>query len=116
MIEILIYLFLCLGATLLLEAIPLLCTTNKKDWWKASVVCNVITNPVLNLVVMLLNLAMWGMNRLPALIALEIVVVLAEAYFYQRMLDKKYWRCLLFSFAANFISFIGGLALLSFTL
>lgn len=110
MIEILLILGLFCGATILLESIPVLFVRSKKTWWKASVICNVVTNPILNTVMLLVAAALPVMDVLIlGLFALEIVVVFLEAFFYQRMLGKAYWQCFLFSLIANLISFGTGL-------
>lgn len=95
---------------LLLESIPVLFVRGKKAWWKASVICNVVTNPVLNTVMLLVAAIFSVMDALIlGLYVLEIVVVFLKAFFYQRMLSKAYWQCFLFSLIANFISFGTGM-------
>lgn len=110
MIIILLALAIMCGATILIEGVLTLFLKDRKAWWKASVICNVVTNPILNLVITLL-VALWFDRDtiLPVLILLELVVVFLEAYFYQRMLNKGYGRCLLFSFLANALSASAGL-------
>lgn len=110
MIGILLILAFFCGATILLESIPVLFVWERKAWWKAGVICNIITNPVLNVVMLLLSAMLPQLDLLvQILLALEILVVFLEAFFYQRMLRKVYWRCFLFSLFANLISFATGL-------
>ena len=45
---------LCL-LTVLLESIPVLFVGDRGAWWRASVICNIITNPPLNMTVLLLS-------------------------------------------------------------
>lgn len=109
MIEILIILLTCCVNTIMLEALPILFLSNKKIWWKASVVCNLITNPLLNTILMLLYFLIQDLQLLLIVtLALEAVVVCVEGYFYQKMLGKRYLPCFLFSLAANSISFLVG--------
>ncbi len=109
MIIILLVLAVMCGATILIEGIPTLFPKDRKVWWKASVICNVVTNPILNVMILLMT-TLWpdqdGIQRV--IILLELVVVFLEAYFYQRMLNKGYGRCLLFSFIANVLSMFAG--------
>lgn len=102
-------LMICCGSTILLEAIPILFLTDKKAWWKASVVCNVVTNPLMNTIMLLVFLIADLMIIVIIMLALEVVVVFVEAYFYQRMMNKKYLECFMFSFAANVFSFLAGM-------
>lgn len=111
MIGILILLAVTLGITILLESIPALLTAQKLQWWKASLVCNVVTNPVLNVLVLLIG-AIFAVDdiRTPIFLVLEVAVVFFEAWIYRRMLGRPYWVCLLVSFGANLLSFGIGLA------
>lgn len=95
------------------ESIPALFQKDKLAWWKASIVCNVVTNPVLNVLVALLTSALDGnMNWItPVFILLEGIVVFLEAWFYQKMLGKDYSKCLIFSGIANMLSYCAGIAI-----
>lgn len=114
MIEILLYLALCFAITVLLESIPILFLREKKAWWKASLICNVITNPTLNLIILLLTWLLWRQNWDTLRFALEMTVVFLEAFFYHRMLGKGFVRCFLLSLIANAISFVIGKELIAF--
>lgn len=111
MLKFLLYLAIMCAVTILLESVPVLLTGDRKSWWKASVVCNVATNPLLNVVMLLVSVWLSRAFYFPVLIALEVVVVLAEAYLYHRLLNKVMLRCVLFSLIANGISFGAGLVL-----
>lgn len=110
MIGILILLVLfCIG-TILLESIPCLFVREKLAWWRAGIICNVVTNPVLNVTVLLVGALLPQLDiRTPVLLVLEVVVVFLEAYFYKKLLDRPYLHCLLFSCIANLLSFGIGL-------
>lgn len=112
MIEVLLLLACVCGTTILLESIPVLFMKNKKAWWKASVLCNVVTNPILNTVILLLALLQSEGDLVSYIvIVLEVVVVFLEAYFYRLMLDKTYKCCIVFSLVANGLSYGTGVIL-----
>ena len=76
-----------------------------------SLLCNLLTNPLVNL---LLVLSVWGLGRdayYPALALLEVLAVAAEAVVYRRLggLSKRWslWLSLLL----NALSFLAGLLL-----
>ena len=105
---------LCVS-TITLESIPVLFVKNKRSWWKASLICNVVTNPILNVVIFLLTAILQSNDVIyPVILVLECAVVLIEAYFYQRMLNSKFAVCLIFSLIANTISFSAGMFLYAF--
>ena len=105
---------LCL-ATIILESIPVLVVHHKLAWWKASLICNVVTNPILNVVIFLLTAILQSNDVIyPVILVLECAVVLIEAYFYQRMLNSRFTACLVFSLIANLLSFSAGMFLYAF--
>lgn len=115
----LIVLLLALAAlcvsTITLESIPVLFVKNKRSWWKASLICNVVTNPILNVVIFLLTAILQSNDVIyPVILVLECAVVLIEAYFYQRMLNSRFTACLVFSLIANLLSFSAGMFLYAF--
>ena len=108
------YLVVLCFATVLLESIPILFVRDRMAWWRASVICNIVTNPLLNVIVLLLSVYLPNEILLqPTVLILEGIVVFAEAYFYQRMLDQAWVPCLLFSLIVNGISFGIGTVLFS---
>ena len=112
MIPLLGYLALACISTIVLEAIPILLLKEKKAWFKASVICNVVTNPVLNAIVMLFTFYFgWGKLAYGLVLLLELAVVFLEAELYRVMLNKTFWHCLIFSACANVFSFGMGLVL-----
>ncbi len=103
---------LCL-ATILLEGIPALFVRDRKAWWRASVICNIVTNPPLNLLVFLLTAYVPADDIMTVLLpGLELIVVLIEAYFYRKMLSSSAPVCFLFSLIANALSWSIGTVLL----
>ena len=113
MIPLLKSLLLCFLVTVALESIPALCLPQGKAWWKVSLLCNTLTNPLLN-VLLLIGRALISNPVAVALLLLflEAGAVLVEAYVYKDFLKKAYKACLLFSVIANVFSFTAGSLLL----
>ena len=113
MIRITILILILCAFTILLEStIPTLFVREKKAWWKASVICNIVTNPLLNLTMLLFFYFIESsLLTMIIMVALEAAVVFIEAYFYKVMLAKNYLPCFLFSLAANFTSFSVGMGI-----
>ncbi len=100
------------GSTVLLEGLVILCSQksldDRKQWWKASLVCNTVTNPALNLIMFLLVAFLPAGVYNPILLLLEAAVIMMEAFFYWRMIDASPRLCLRISLIANLISFGAG--------
>ena len=112
MIALLHLLAVLCGLTILLESIPVLFVRDRKEWWKASVVCNIVTNPIANVMMLLASALLPSRDwDIPFLLALEITIFFLETFFYHRMLSRSYPACFAFSLAANLISFGFGLCL-----
>lgn len=110
MIPLLGYLAGACISTIVLEAIPILLLKEKKDWFQASVICNVATNPVLNVALILLAFYLgWSRLIYGLLLLMELAVVFLEAWLYRLMLGKPFGKCLIFSACANVFSFGIGL-------
>ncbi len=101
--------FLACIITMLIEFIPALFVKEKAKWIKTSVLCNVVTNPVLNLTVFLLFAAHFSE---PVVLIIgfigEIVVFRFEGYIYKRVLGMPKKVCLTYSAVANLLSFVIG--------
>ena len=102
----LVPLLLALGMTLLIEGIVVLGFDPQKKWFGASVVCNIITNPLVNIILSQL----YG-HRGYALVflLLEAGVVIAEAFLYNRLFRHSLGICFVASLIANAVSCIGGI-------
>ena len=100
-----------LALTLVLEIIPLLFMQGRRRWILASILCNFLTNPMLNCA----NIVAVGYLGEAAgraiLIAMEILVIPAEAGIYRLVLDEKFPRCLKAAAICNVFSFSIGLIL-----
>ncbi|MBQ8658632.1 MAG: hypothetical protein IJ506_05810 [Clostridia bacterium] len=108
-------LILCL-ATCLFEGIALLLLHDRKKWLAPSLLCNVITNPILNMVLPFLysvvvywtDIFSFFLNPL-MLICLEIGVIYMEAWLYGFFVPHPFKRRLKVSCAVNAFSFVVGL-------
>ena len=129
MSKLLLALALLCGMTCLLEIVPALFMRERKKWIKAGLICNVITNPILN-TLLLLHSALYQLplsisiflGKLPfsypyailryaTLLVLELLVIVFEAWVYHKMVGASWKKCLLFALAANALSFTVGLLL-----
>ena len=110
--SLLLFLAVLCTATILLEAVPVLLVKDRKAWWKAGLVCNVVTNPVLNVVMLLVTALLTDSGFVfPVLMVLELTVVFLEAWLYRLLVGKPYLHCLAFSLVANAVSFGAGILL-----
>lgn len=110
MLRIILMLVICCAATIIIEAFPLIVLRERWEWIKASVVCNVVTNPILNSILILCAYFIDNNTAVVLImVVLEIVVVVIETFFYVRMLDEPFVKCFLVSLLANTVSFLIGL-------
>lgn len=110
MIYVLLFLVICLVSTIVLEGFPLLLTRERARWIKASIVCNTVTNPLHNSVLVLFSYVVHEEAVLLLVaILLEVVVICAEAVFYAKMLEESFVKCFVLSFSLNVSSFIIGM-------
>ncbi len=102
----LIPLLWALGLTLLIEGIAICGFDPWRKWLIASIICNIITNPLINLILY----PLYG-HSIYALVfvLLEITVVVAEAFIYKGIIKCKTGRCILASLIANTLSCISGI-------
>ena len=116
MAVIIVTLILACFATIIIELVPVMLITRDAQWIKASFLCNVITNPIANTFLLML-IVFTGANNDVGMYAcmfiIEIAVVFVEAKIYSVMLGKHYLKCLFVSFAANLLSFIVGMVIVS---
>ena len=97
--------FLFIG-TMIIEGFFALLLPDRKKWLKACFLCNLVTNPILNLLfIILFTYDPSGNTAFLLLLVAEVLVVILEAYFYQRMLNRSRGICLAFSITTNLLSF-----------
>lgn len=100
-----------LAATILIEGGIVALWFHKRDYIYYSLLCNLLTNPALN-VLLLIVVRVWGTAYYTvALAALEIAVVLIEARVMGLLCGFRPAKALLVSCAMNAGSFLTGLLL-----
>ena len=106
---------IALSITILVEGFVVGLITRNKRVIYCSSLCNLLTNPALNLIFFFNNslpddYTFLGLDySIVSIIILELLVVIVEAYIYFYMCRIKYPKALLISFAANLASFASGL-------
>ncbi|MBQ1825383.1 MAG: hypothetical protein II113_02040 [Firmicutes bacterium] len=107
-----------LALTIVVEGIAILIIKRKKEYLGYSVLVNLITNPVVNLIILIVN-SIWGIWNIwffsgdyisPYIIVLEIIVVLVEARCYRGMTGMAMKKALGLSLVLNALSFFVGIA------
>ena len=95
--------------TVLVESIPLLFLSPQGKWFRSGLICNLLTNPLLNCLRLLFFYVFpHEMSLLVFTLCLEILVIILEAWLY-KMLRRVPWRTALgLSFLCNSISFVVG--------
>ena len=106
-----IYLFYALLLTIVIEGLLLLLVTRSKQWVLQSVYCNLVTNPILNLILFFVRSHIGDAAETALIAVLEISVVFSEALLYRAMSGEKVGKCLLLSLAANAASYLSGLVI-----
>lgn len=98
--------------TVVIEGIVMLLLTRSGRWVYCSILCNLVTNPVINLVLMLIRRSS-GSDALylTATAVGEVLVLIAEAHLYRFMTGAARRRCYLLSAVTNLVSFTAGLVL-----
>ncbi|MGN0784409.1 MAG: hypothetical protein ACI4MR_01940 [Candidatus Aphodomorpha sp.] len=105
---VLLHLFFCLLLTIVTEGLTALLL--KRRWYivYVTVLCNVLTNPVLNF--LLLLIVRWRPALyMPLLALLEVIAVAVEGYTMHRLVPLSRFRALCFSLLLNAVSFGTGL-------
>ena len=110
--ELITFLVIICGLTCIIEMIPLLFLKRRGKWIISSFLCNVITNPIMNIILAILavyvtNLAVY----ICIVIALEIAVILFEAFIFYNVMDESKRRCIIVSIVINTCSFLIGFLL-----
>lgn len=102
----LVALIWALGLTLVIEGIVISGFDPWKRWLLASVICNLATNPLINLILY----PLYGHSFYAlAFLLLEVGVVIAEALIYKGIIKCKMRKCIVASLIANAVSCIGGI-------
>ena len=108
----LLALALAFALTAAVEGVIILLLTGRMRCLLYSLLCNLLTNPALNLTLWLASSVYGEAVRLPLLLALELAAVLTEAAVYRLLCRWSFGRALLVSAALNLASFLAGVLLL----
>lgn len=106
--SILFSLALCLVVTILVEAVVIFIKYRLRDYVYYSLLCNMLTNPMLNLLLYLLVWRLGSEIYMEALILLEIVVVIVEAYVYKILCNFSKREAIKLSILLNVSSYLSG--------
>lgn len=99
--------------TLIIEGLVMLVLTRSKKWVYFNFLCNLVTNPILNLVMTGFWMVFPDEVVYWIVVAIgEIIVVIGEALLYRAMTGETGRKCFIRSLATNGISFLLGLLLL----
>lgn len=98
-----------LAATLLVEGVIVALWFRRRDYVYYSALCNLLTNPALNLALVCVVRFAGLTYYAAALIALEALAVLIEAWVFKRLCDFSPAKAALVSCAVNAASFLTGL-------
>lgn len=96
--------------TCVLEIFAVLFFKERKRLVGASLVCNVLTNPALNLFLVLMSSVLTASRwYIPTVLICEIAILFFEGWLYTMLTDIKKKKCYAISAAANIFSFTAGL-------
>lgn len=102
----------CLLLTVSAEGIVISLIYRKKNYFWYSVLCNLVTNPALNLIMLLCSPYLSRAMGYCLLALLELIAVVTEGIIYRALIQKSLTRCILLSLALNAVSFLAGVILL----
>ncbi|OPZ93854.1 MAG: hypothetical protein BWY74_00973 [Firmicutes bacterium ADurb.Bin419] len=98
--------------TCIFEGIIIFFLFRKREYVYYSFLCNMLTNPVLNLLLIFLYRIFRHNSYYVGLIILELMFVLVEAYVYTLLCNFKVQKALLLSFLLNGVSYALGTVLM----
>lgn len=106
-------LFTALLFTIAIESLPLLFLKPRKDWVRTGLLCNVLTNPLLNsLRILIYSFYPNEQFLLILTLCMEILVALGEGWFYRELVHVSAKKALWISALCNCLSFGIGLWIL----
>lgn len=100
-----------LGLTILTEGIVIALLFRRWDYIYYSVLCNILTNPALNLILLIVVKFAGVAYYTPTLIVLEITVLFIEAGVLKHLCGLRYYKAITVSCLMNFTSFVVGVFL-----
>lgn len=103
----------CFLLTVMVEGTFIGIAFRRRDYVYYSFLCNLLTNPLLNVILLLVTNILDVACYFPALIVLEATVVFVEAYVLRLLCGFVYKKALLVSLVMNALSFLTGLLVFS---
>lgn len=102
--------------TALIEGILIYLLYRKKEFVYYSILCNMLTNPAMNLLLFFATKVFGYAYYSFSLIVLEIIVFLVETFIYKLLGNLKISKSLMLSALLNFTSFLFGLLVYRITI
>jgi len=96
-------------STILIEGAAIFLWFRKREFVYYSFLCNLSTSPALNLLLLVATKTLGPASYVPALIVLELAVVIVEAHIYKILGNLKTPAALMLSASLNLSSFLFGL-------
>lgn len=109
-LEIALILFASLALTVFAEGVLTAIWFKNGRMVYFSVLCNLITNPALNILVIAAVSAFGAAAYVPAVTLMELAVVAVEAYIWRSLCRFSWGKALWIAFITNLLSFGAGLA------
>lgn len=98
--------------TIVVEDLIMLVLTRSKKWAYYNLLCNLVTNPLINIVAGMVWLVYMDSWQYTVTVAVgELVVFAVEALLYRAMTGEPNKKCFVRSFVTNGLSFLVGLLL-----
>ena len=110
MLLVLLHLLICLCLTVIAEGLIMLLLSRSWRFVYYSLLVNLLTNPALNVLLIAAASLLGASAYIPALIALELLAVVAEALVYRKLCSYSIQKAFAFSALLNAASFALGLA------
>ena len=102
---------ICLLLTIFLEGVIILFLFRRPIYVYYSVLCNLLTNPALNLVLSV-SIYLWGARvYYPVLVLCEVIVIIIEAIVYSYLCRLRFSKSIALSFLLNGVSCVSGVIL-----
>ena len=110
LLALLLHLLICLCLTVIAEGLVMRLLSRSWRFVYYSLLVNLLTNPALN-VLLIVAASLFGASaHLPVLIVLELLAIAVEALVYQRLCDYSTGKAFAVSALLNAVSFALGLA------
>lgn len=103
-----------LALTAVIEGALILLICRRSRYVYYSLLCNLLTNPALNFLLMLYGSLVGERGYMLVMLCLEVAAVLVEAAVYRTLCELTFWRALGMSALLNAASFLLGAVIYSF--